>query len=81
MLSKEKLVKQFKDYNDNTVIMTETKSFSWPNYIIYEGRKVHCSIKNPNFAQYMLPGAYMNKKITVTKNEWLRYVDKYGYYD
>lgn len=57
------------------------RKFKWPDYVIYEGREVRCATKYPHFAQYMLPGAYMNKKLTLTKDAWLRHLDKHGYSD
>ena len=53
------------------------RHFKWPDYIIYDGRKVGCATKNPHFAQYMLPGAYMNKKLTLTRDQWFKHLDKY----
>ena len=66
--------------NEKTKILSKNKKnvvkFSWPEYIIYEGREVYCCEKFPNYANYMLPGAYMNKLITISKEQWLRHVEK-----
>ena len=65
--------------NEKTKILSKIKNvvkFSWPEYIIYEGREVYCCEKFPNYANYMLPGAYMNKLITISKEQWLRHVEK-----
>ena len=48
-----------------TVKQTNNKVvlFSWPDFVLYEGRDGRCCEKNPPFARYMLPGAYMNRCI------------------
>jgi len=48
-------------------------SFKWPDTILFEGREIWCSMKCPNFAEYMLPPAYMNRKIYISKNEMLQH--------
>jgi len=45
----------------------------WPYYIIYEGRKVYQSQTNPNHAGYMLSGAYMNRIIWISKDQFIRH--------
>jgi hypothetical protein len=58
---------------------TERNEFfwGWPNYIIYDGRKVYRSDTEDNHALYMLPGAYMNKKIWISKDEFIRHNKKF----
>ena len=53
-----------------------TVKFSWPDFIIYEGREVYCCGKYPTYAEYMLPGAYMNKIIYLNKQQWLHHLEK-----
>ena len=55
--------------------------FSWPDFVLYEGREVRCCEKNPNFARYMLPGAYMNRCINLSKEQWLNHLRKHGALD
>ena len=65
-------------------VKTEEKKivrFSWPDFIMYEGRKVHCCEKNPNFAKFMLPGAHMNRCIILSKDQWLNHLRKHGTLD
>jgi hypothetical protein len=50
--------------------------FSWPDFILYEGRELHYCKKTPSFATYMLPGAYMNRSITLSKQQWLNHLSK-----
>lgn len=45
-------------------------TFKWPDTIIYNGREVWCSLKTPNFAEFMLPASHMNRKIYISRNEW-----------
>ena len=61
-----------------TVHTNEKKvvKFSWPDYVIYEGREVYCCGKYPAYAEYMLPGAYMNKIIYLNKEQWLKHLEK-----
>ena len=59
----------------------EIRRFKWPNYVIYEGREIKCCNKFPNHAVYMLPPAFMNKKLILSKEQWLRHLDKHGYSD
>ena len=61
-----------------TVYKSEKKlvNFSWPDYVIHEGRKVYCCGKFPAYAEYMLPAAYMNKIIILSRDQWLRHLDK-----
>ena len=58
----------------------EVRRFKWPNSILFEGREVFCSVKNPNFAEYILHGSFMNKKLILTKEQWLRHLDKHESY-
>ena len=61
-----------------TVNKNEKKEFkfSWPEFIIYEGREVYCCGKYPSYAEYMLPGAYMNKIIYLSRQQWLTHLEK-----
>ena len=43
--------------------------------------KVRCCEKNPTFARYMLPGAYMNRCINLSKDQWLNHLRKHGALD
>jgi hypothetical protein len=52
---------------------------SFPDYILYEGRKVYACEKNKTFAIYMLPAAYMNKNIYLSRDQWERHLKKTGY--
>ena len=52
--------------------------FRWPNFILHEGREVMCCEKNPSFARYMLPGAYMNRCIILSRDQWLNHLRKHG---
>ena len=54
----------------------QVRRFKWPNYVIYEGREINCCNKFPNYAVYMLPPAFMNKKLILTRDQWLRHLDK-----
>ncbi len=56
-------------------------SFTWPEYILYEGRKVYASDKYPTFARYMLSPAYMNRSIILSRDQYLRHLRDTGYYD
>ena len=51
--------------------------WGWPDYIIFEGRKVYRSQTDPNHASYMLPGAYMNRKIWVSKDQFIQHNKKF----
>tara|TARA_Y100000590_G_scaffold283270_1_gene318679 strand:+ start:284 stop:499 length:216 start_codon:yes stop_codon:yes gene_type:complete len=55
----------------------EIVKFKWPDYVLFEGREIKCSNKFPHYAEYMLPRAYMDKKIVVNKSQWFRHLDKY----
>lgn len=44
----------------------------WPHYIVYEGRTVYRSHTESNHAGFMLPGAYMNRIIWISKDQFLR---------
>ena len=48
-------------------------TFMWPDSILYDGRQIWCSRKDANFAEFMLPAAYMNRKIYISRDEWLRH--------
>lgn len=47
--------------------------FSWPNFVLYEGREIRCCEKNPTFARYMLPAGFMNRYIILSKDELTRH--------
>ena len=48
----------------------------FPDSIIFEGNTVYYCHKEPNFAEYMLPKAYLNHKIVLNKHEWYRHYVK-----
>jgi hypothetical protein len=56
-------------------------TFNWPDTIIYDGRQVKCNRKMPNFAEFMLPAAYMNRTIYISRDEWVRYQKKNNHWD
>jgi len=56
-------------------------SFTWPEYILYEGTKVYASGKFPTFARYMLSSSQMNRSIIVSRDQYLRHLEATGYYD
>ncbi|MHA2082829.1 MAG: hypothetical protein ACXABD_03680 [Candidatus Thorarchaeota archaeon] len=53
-----------------------TPKFSWPNTIIWKEQEITVSMKNPNFAMYMLGASQMNRKIYLSKDEYLRWLNK-----
>lgn len=48
-------------------------TFKWPDSILYDGREIFCCRKMPNYAEFMLTGAYMNKKIYITRQDLIKY--------
>ena len=51
-----------------------TPRFSWPNTIIWKGQEVTVNMKTPNFAMYMLGASQMNRKLYLSKDEYLRWL-------
>ena len=51
-----------------------TPKFSWPNTIIWKEQEITASMKTPNFAMYMLGTAQMNRKIYLSKDDYLRWL-------
>ena len=56
-------------------------SFTWPDYILYEGRKVYASGKFPAFARYMMTSSHLNPNIILSRDQYLRHLEATGYYD
>lgn len=52
--------------------------FNWPTFVHYEGHQVICYEKNPNFAKYLLPGAFMNRSIILDRDTWIRHQNNHG---
>ena len=53
-----------------------TPKFKWPDTIIWKGQEITVSIKNPTFAMYMLGASQMNRKIYLSKDDYLRWLEK-----
>lgn len=61
------------------VVNDQTDFFwGWPEYIIYEGRRVYRNGAEPNFARYTLPAAYMNRSIFVSRDQIINHNRKHG---
>lgn len=55
-----------------------TYFWGWPNYIIYDGRKVYRCTTEQNHAAYMLPPAYMNNIIWISRDNIINHNKKHG---
>ena len=53
-----------------------TPKFSWPNTIIWKGQEITVCLKTPNFAMCMLGQSQMNRKIYLSKDDYLRWLNK-----
>lgn len=51
-------------------------TFKWPDTILYDGREVQCARKTPNFAEFILSSGYMNRRIYLSRDQWLRHLKK-----
>ena len=51
----------------------------FPDYINYEGKIIYYCRKEVNFAEYLLPRAYLNHIIVLNKDEWRRHCVKEEY--
>ena len=48
--------------------------FTWPNTITWNDQEVTVSTKNPNFAIYMLGASQLNRRLYLSKNDYLRWL-------
>lgn len=72
----KQLSREERKKRDNT-----SPSFSWPDYIIYQGKQVFASEKCPTFARFMISSGQMNRTIIVSRDQYLRHLRDTGFYD
>ena len=70
--------KEMKEHEEETQKRhrENTPKFKWPNTIIWKEQEVTVSMKTPNFAMYMLGASQMNRKLYLSKDDYLRWLEK-----
>ncbi len=52
-----------------------TQKFSWPNTIIWKEQEIRVTSKFPTFALYVLGASQMNRRIILSKDVYLRWLN------
>ena len=63
----------------NTLNDTRNEFFyGWPESIIYEGKEIFCSSKEPHFAKYIIGGWNSNRFISISRSDLIKHNQKFS---